>query len=45
MSNQTETANWIESMIPADLLKKYGNLSYGEMAEVDELEEWKDQLE
>ena len=43
--NQPETATWIESLIPTDLMEKYGHLSYGEMAEVEELEEWRDQLE
>lgn len=42
--SQTEITNWIESIIPADLMKEYAHLSYGEMAEVEELMEWKEQL-
>lgn len=34
----------IEPHIPAELLEKYGHLTYGEMAEVPELAQWADRL-
>lgn len=34
----------VEPLIPAELLEKYGHLTYGEMAELPELEQWRDVL-
>ena len=41
---QADITEKIDSMIPAELLAKYRHLSYGEMAEIDELENWKSEL-
>jgi hypothetical protein len=42
--SQTEIFERMEALIPADLWEKYKHLSFGEMAEVDELAEWADEL-
>jgi hypothetical protein len=42
--SQTEIFERIKSIIPADLWEKYNHLSFGEMAEVEELAEWADEL-
>lgn len=44
MKNQTQIADEIETLIPAELAKKYSHLSFGEMADVPELEDYRDQL-
>ena len=44
MRNQNEIFTEIKEVIPADLWEKYNHLSFGEMAEVDELDEWADEL-
>lgn len=44
MTTQTEIFEKMEALIPADLWAKYNHLSFGEMAEVEELEEWADEL-
>ena len=42
---QSEIYSRIESIIPGDLWIKYNHLSFGEMAEIDDLSEWRDELE
>jgi hypothetical protein len=42
--NSIEIANHLESIIPNEMLEKYEHLSYAEMAEVDDLAEWADEL-
>lgn len=44
MRSQDEIFTEIQEIIPADLWEKYNHLSFGEMAEVDELDEWADEL-
>lgn len=34
----------MQNLIPDDLWEKYNHLSFGEMAEIDELTEWADEL-
>ena len=45
MITQSEVFAEIESAIPADLWEKYSHLSFGEMADIPELEEWRHELE
>lgn len=42
---QSEIYERIESMIPAELWRKYSHLGYAEMADVPELEPWVDELQ
>jgi hypothetical protein len=42
--NTVQIESIIESIIPAELWAKYSHLSYAEMAEVQELEQWAKQL-
>lgn len=44
MRSQDEIFTEIQEIIPADLWEKYNHLSFGEMAEVTELEEWAEEL-
>ena len=44
MAPQTEIATELQNIIPADLWEKYSHLSFAEMAEIPELEEWADEL-
>jgi hypothetical protein len=44
MANQNDVFESVKAMIPADLWEKYSHLSFGEMAEVEELAEWADEL-
>ena len=44
MRNQNEIFTEIKEIIPANLWEKYNHLSFNEMAEVDELKEWADEL-
>jgi hypothetical protein len=44
MTTQSKIFEAMEDLIPADLWAKYAHLSFGEMAEVPELEEWADEL-
>ena len=41
---QTEIFEAMQNLIPTDLWEKYNHLSFGEMAKVDELAEWADEL-
>lgn len=44
MPTQQEIFEKIESLIPETLWNKYKYLSFAEMAEIDELNEWSDEL-
>lgn len=44
MTTQTEIFDEMQALIPVALWEKYNHLSFAEMAEVEELEEWKDEL-
>lgn len=44
MRTQTEIFHDVRELIPATLCETYAHLSYGEMAEVDELAEWAEKL-
>lgn len=41
---QSEIHEYIESIIPPVLWNKYKHLSFGEMAEQPELEDWQEEL-
>lgn len=41
---QADIMERIESLIPADILARYTHLSYGEMAELPDLADWKYEL-
>jgi hypothetical protein len=41
---QSEIFETIKSLIPSDMWEKYSHLSFGEMADIPELEEWSDAL-
>lgn len=44
MTTQTEIFEQMQKLIPADLWAKYNHLSFGEMAAIDELADWTDEL-
>jgi hypothetical protein len=44
MTTQNEIFEKMRNLIPADLWKKYNHLSFGEMAEIEELEDYADAL-
>jgi hypothetical protein len=45
LATQKEIMDRIEKLIPSDLMEKYNDLSFIEMANVPELKKWKDELE
>jgi hypothetical protein len=44
MATQNEIFEQMQNLIPADLWEKYNHLSFGEMAEIEELEDYADAL-
>jgi hypothetical protein len=44
MSTQNEISERVQNMIGADLWDKYPSESFEDMAEIPELEQWKDEL-
>lgn len=44
MSTQSEVFAEIEALIPSEFWAKYVHLSFAEMAEVPELNEWREEL-
>lgn len=44
MKTQDEIFNSVKSIIPENLWDQYNHLSFGEMAEIDELEPWANEL-
>lgn len=45
MTIQSEISARIEKLIPAELYEKYNHLSFGDMAQEPELQEWASELE
>jgi len=44
MRTQDEIYTEIEELIPGDLWLKYNHLTFGEMARIDELQDWAEEL-
>ena len=42
--NSMEIFEWIKYLIPSELWNKYMNLSYEEMAKIDELSDYRNEL-
>ncbi len=41
---QTDIAEWIRSLLPSEIWDRYCHLTYAQMAQVHELEEYADEL-